>query len=237
MIRANRKFEWFGRIGLTRYKNRGFNCEWFARIDSRESRCESPVPLSSEECRNPNHHNFSINVLQYTSKLYCNTPSNVYCSAFGVLEPQGKIITLTTSPICIAIRPHLYRKTLAKLLVFGVVGDQTTLKLPLPFRGFQRGVFADGGISIIGVVRAPVAIVNLAFFAPGLLVESYINSEIFAGIWGEINCCNRCAHEPNYWDFSPSQKPPFGNPQTIPKRKIRRLSYVFVKNLGTINLN
>ena len=33
------------RIGLTRYKNRGFNCESFARIDSRESRCESPVPL------------------------------------------------------------------------------------------------------------------------------------------------------------------------------------------------
>ena len=33
------------RIGLTRYKNTGFNGEWFARIDSRESRCESPVPL------------------------------------------------------------------------------------------------------------------------------------------------------------------------------------------------
>ena len=46
VIRANRKFEWFMRIGLTRYKNRGFNCEWFTRIDSRESRCESPVPLS-----------------------------------------------------------------------------------------------------------------------------------------------------------------------------------------------
>ena len=46
-IRANRKFEWFGWIGLTRYKNRGLNCEWFARIDSRESRCESPVPLRS----------------------------------------------------------------------------------------------------------------------------------------------------------------------------------------------
>ena len=45
LIRANRKFEWFVRIGLTRYKNRAFNCEWFARIDSRESRCESPVPL------------------------------------------------------------------------------------------------------------------------------------------------------------------------------------------------
>ena len=45
VIRANRKFEWFVRIVLTRYKNRGFNCEWFARIDSRESGCESPVPL------------------------------------------------------------------------------------------------------------------------------------------------------------------------------------------------
>ena len=30
----------------TGFQNRGFNCEWFARIDSRESRCESPVPLS-----------------------------------------------------------------------------------------------------------------------------------------------------------------------------------------------
>ena len=46
VIRTNRKFEWFRRIGLTRYKNRGFNCERFARIDPRESRCESPVPLS-----------------------------------------------------------------------------------------------------------------------------------------------------------------------------------------------
>ena len=45
-IRANRKFERFGRIGLTRYKNRGFNCEWLARIDSRELHSESPVPLS-----------------------------------------------------------------------------------------------------------------------------------------------------------------------------------------------
>ena len=42
---SRRKFEWFVRIGLTRYKNRGFDCEWFARIDSRESSCESPVPL------------------------------------------------------------------------------------------------------------------------------------------------------------------------------------------------
>ena len=45
VIRANRKFGSFVRSGLTRYKNRGFDCERFARIDSRESRCESPVPL------------------------------------------------------------------------------------------------------------------------------------------------------------------------------------------------
>ena len=44
---------WFARIGNSsdsgesawRAKNRSFNCEWFARTDSRESRCESPVPL------------------------------------------------------------------------------------------------------------------------------------------------------------------------------------------------
>ena len=29
---ANQKFEWFVRIGLTRYKNRGVNCEWFTRL-------------------------------------------------------------------------------------------------------------------------------------------------------------------------------------------------------------
>ena len=60
MIRANRfarfaRFRWSARIGNSSdscesdwraIKNRGFNCEWFARIDSRESRCESPVPLS-----------------------------------------------------------------------------------------------------------------------------------------------------------------------------------------------
>ena len=59
VIRANRfarfaRIGWFAQIGtssnslrtgLTRYKNWGCNCEWFARIDSRESRCEPPVPL------------------------------------------------------------------------------------------------------------------------------------------------------------------------------------------------
>ena len=40
----------------------------------------------------------------------------------------------------------------------------------------------------------------------GLLIKSYINSEIFTGSWREINYCNRCAHDPNYWDFP---HPPF----------------------------
>ena len=48
--------------------------------------------------------------------------------------------------------------------------------------GFQRGVFVRGEISIIGVARAPVAIINFAFFMRELLIESYINSEIFTGI-------------------------------------------------------
>ena len=59
VIHANRfarfaRIGWFARIGNASdsgksagraRKNRGFNCEWFARIDLRESRCESPVPL------------------------------------------------------------------------------------------------------------------------------------------------------------------------------------------------
>ena len=44
-------------------------------------------------------------------------------------------------------------------------------------RGFPRAE-----ISITGVVRAPVAVVNFAVFVGELLVESYINSEIFTGI-------------------------------------------------------
>ena len=37
-------------------------------------------------------------------------------------------------------------------------------------------------MSIIGVGLAPVAMINFAFFVRGLLVESYIHSESFAGI-------------------------------------------------------
>ena len=48
--------------------------------------------------------------------------------------------------------------------------------------GFPKGGFYEGGeISIIGVVRAPVAIINFAFFVWQLLVESYISSGIFRG--------------------------------------------------------
>ena len=60
VIRANRfarfaRITRFARIGKSSdscesawraIKIGGFNCEWFARSDSRESRCESPVPLS-----------------------------------------------------------------------------------------------------------------------------------------------------------------------------------------------
>ena len=72
-------------------------------------------------------------------------------------------------------------------------------------------------------MRAQVAIINFAFFVRGLLIDSYINSEIFAGIWRKINYCNRCAHHPNYWDFSPSQKPPFGNPWLFLAHKNRTI--------------
>ena len=54
-IRHKALVAWFARIGNSSdsgesawrtIKDRGFNCKWFAWIDSRESRCESPVPLS-----------------------------------------------------------------------------------------------------------------------------------------------------------------------------------------------
>ena len=49
--------------------------------------------------------------------------------------------------------------------------------------GFPKGGFCEGGKSqYLGWVRAPVAIINFAFFVRELLIESYINSEIFTGI-------------------------------------------------------
>ena len=50
VIRANRKFEWFVRIGLKRYKNRGFNCEWFARIALRIARATKGSPGERSPC-------------------------------------------------------------------------------------------------------------------------------------------------------------------------------------------
>ena len=49
-IRANRTIRAIrGQKRLTRYKNRGVNCEWFVRINSRDSRCESLVSLRWKE--------------------------------------------------------------------------------------------------------------------------------------------------------------------------------------------
>ena len=45
VVRESLLVAWFARIGLTCYKNRVLNCEWFVRIDSRESRCKSPARL------------------------------------------------------------------------------------------------------------------------------------------------------------------------------------------------
>ena len=70
----------------------------------------------------------------------------------------------------------------------------------------QKGVFVRGGISIIGVVHAPVAISHFAS-NPG---ENFC---VFRGFNKElphkkhkINYCNRCAHDANYWDLPSSQK-------------------------------
>ena len=62
--------------------------------------------------------------------------------------------------------------------------------------GVPKGGFCEGEISIIGVVRAPVPIIY--FFLWVLLVESYITSEFFTGIWNKINYCDRCARDPKY---------------------------------------
>ena len=57
----------------------------------------------------------------------------------------------------------------------------------------------------------------LRYFVQELLVESYINSEIFTGMRREINYCNRCAHDPQVPRSLPSQKKLnlFGNPPNL----------------------
>ena len=66
---------------------------------------------------------------------------------------------------------------------------------------------------IIGVARAPVAIINFAS-------NPCENLRVYIGFKKDLphkkrktNYCNRCAHPPQLLRFPPSQKPPFGNPQ------------------------
>ena len=91
--------------------------------------------------------------------------------------------------------------------------------LSLQFRGFPNGGFLWGGqISIIGVgARTGVAIINFAS-------NPCENLRVYLGFNKnlphknrKINYCNPGVRtHPNYWDLSPSQKPPFGNLQAIP---------------------
>ena len=80
------------------------------------------------------------------------------------------------------------------------------------FGGFQRGVFVRWGIPIIGVVRAPGAIINFAFFMRELLVESYMNSEILTGISREVQYCSCARATPTIEVPPPLTKNTFGNP-------------------------
>ena len=84
----------------------------------------------------------------------------------------------------------------------------------MSIRGFQRGGFVRGGkISIIGVVRAPVAIINFASnLCESLWVYKGFNKET-PHKKSKINYCNRCEHPPHLLRFPPLAKPPFGNPQ------------------------
>ena len=74
---------------------------------------------------------------------------------------------------------------------------------------FKGGFLWGGEISIIGVVRAPVAIINFAGAPYWILCKL----RDFDRDWREINCCNRGAHDPNYWDFPPHKNPPLETPQ------------------------
>ena len=59
---------------------------------------------------------------------------------------------------------------------------EITSDCPTHLWGFPKGGFCEGGKSqSLRWVRAPFAIINFAFFVRELLVESYTNSEIFAG--------------------------------------------------------
>ena len=79
-----------------------------------------------------------------------------------------------------------------------------------PFWGVSKGGFLQGGlISIIEIVRAPVAITNFASFVRELLIESYKNSESFDA---KLIIATGARAAPIIEISLPSQKPPFGNP-------------------------
>ena len=71
-----------------------------------------------------------------------------------------------------------------------------------------------GEISIIGFVRAPVAIINFAFFVRGLLIESYIKLRDFAVILREKFIIATGARITTIIEIPlpPHKKNPFGNP-------------------------
>ena len=82
-------------------------------------------------------------------------------------------------------------------------------------QGFPKGFLLPWGreISIIGVARALVAISNFVS-NPCDLFRVYIgfNKEL-PHKKRKTNYCNRCAHDPNHWDFPPSQNPPWKPPK------------------------
>ena len=83
--------------------------------------------------------------------------------------------------------------------------------------GFQLGVFSGREISIIGVERAPVAIINFAFFVRDFLVESYINSENFTETRREIYYYKWCARATRVLEIPPPPKPPVETPEFLPR--------------------
>ena len=94
--------------------------------------------------------------------------------------------------------------------------------------GVSKGGFLWGGeISIIGVARAPVAIINFAS-------NPCENLRVYIGFNKELphknieliiatGVCTTPAH-PNYWDFPPSPNPPFGNPQKEEQQNFTQIS-------------
>ena len=78
-------------------------------------------------------------------------------------------------------------------------------------RGFQRGVLWGGEISIIGVVRAPVAINFASNPCENLWVYIGFNKEA-PHKKRKINYCKRCAHPPQLLRFLPLAKTPLWKP-------------------------